>query len=474
MHQDIALDRRRAAAKPFRSSRKAVLALADLAAVSAAFALSLIATRHLHHVFDREPIDLAAHGLFLHTAIVTALTGGVMVWFRSRGHYRRQEALADQIGAVLSGCALAAIAASAIQFATVEVGSRFLTLSYWALLPGLVIALRFTARTTLQRAGAWSAPATLFIPAARAHELSAFIARRTELGLQVETLAPIDGLETRALIADMRAAAARGSAILYAPDPGDGRQSAVVEALVLEGAPFMMAPRLGPIPRDAEILQFPPEDLTLIAVGDALDRPLGLALKRAFDIVAAGAALILLAPILAAIAVWARVDGGPALFRQARVGKNGELFDCLKFRSMAVDAEARLQRMIATDPEIAEEWSRYQKLRRDPRVTAAGCFIRKFNLDELPQLLNVLRGDMSLVGPRPMIPDQVDAYGPAIKAYKRLRPGITGLWQTNGRNATTFAERARLDAFYARNWSLWRDFVILVRTVRELVSATGR
>ena len=192
------------------------------------------------------------------------------------------------------------------------------------------------------------------------------------------------------------------------------------------------------------------------------------------DIVAAALALLFLSPALALIAWAIKRDGGPALFIQPRVGAGGTLFGCLKFRTMAVDAEARLETLLAQDPDKAAEWAAYQKLTDDPRITAVGQVLRRTSLDELPQLINVLRGEMSLVGPRPMTDDQKERYGASLDAYVRMRPGITGLWQVNGRNATTFEERARLDDWYARNWSLWRDFVILVRTVREVLVSSGR
>lgn len=169
-----------------------------------------------------------------------------------------------------------------------------------------------------------------------------------------------------------------------------------------------------------------------------------------------------------------RRDGGPAMFVQPRVGLDGKTFGCLKFRSMCVDAETRLRDVLKADPDRAEEWARFQKLENDPRITSTGKWLRKLSLDELPQLINVLKGEMSLIGPRPMTLDQQDEYGASLSAYIRMRPGITGLWQVNGRNATSFAERARLDDWYARNWSLWRDAVILIRTVREVALPSGR
>jgi undecaprenyl-phosphate galactose phosphotransferase len=141
---------------------------------------------------------------------------------------------------------------------------------------------------------------------------------------------------------------------------------------------------------------------------------------------------------------------------------------------MAVDAEARLSALLAAEPERRAQWETYQKLDDDPRITPVGRVLRRFSLDELPQLINVLRGEMSVIGPRPMLLEQRGLYGPSLDAYERMRPGLTGLWQVNGRNATSFEERARLDDWYARNWSLWRDGVIVLRTIRELVAAGGR
>ncbi|CAN0177047.1 unnamed protein product [Chrysoparadoxa australica] len=141
---------------------------------------------------------------------------------------------------------------------------------------------------------------------------------------------------------------------------------------------------------------------------------------------------------------------------------------------MVVNAEARLAEILESDPEREAQWRAYQKLDDDPRITPVGRLLRVTSLDELPQLINVLKGDMSLVGPRPMTLDQQECYGQAMLDYQRVRPGLTGLWQVNGRNDTTFEERARLDSHYVQNWSLWRDVVILIRTVREVLFSSGR
>lgn len=162
------------------------------------------------------------------------------------------------------------------------------------------------------------------------------------------------------------------------------------------------------------------------------------------------------------------LEGGPALFGQPRIGREGQLFTCLKFRTMRVDAEAALERLLATDAQAAAEWEAYRKLRNDPRITRVGAFLRKTSLDELPQLFNVLLGEMSLVGPRPRLPDE-----PACFYYKAVRPGLTGLWQVSGRNLLSYEDRISLDVWYVRNWNLWYDIAILFKTVKVVLFREG-
>ena len=447
---------------------------ADCLAAGGAALTSLMVTNFVRGVIGEGPIYMAGSGFRTHAVIIAALTLGVLLWYRSQGHYHRRQALADQLKAVVAGAAIGGLCAAAVQYALQADGSRLLTVSYWALLPVFIVLGRMAARDVLRAAGAWRAPTVVFTCASRAEAVSAFITKRDELGARVDGIVAVNAMDVDATVAAMRDAAERGRAVLYAPAAGDPNQPAVIDRLVMTGTPFMLSPRIGPLPNEAELLDFPPEDMALMEVRDPLGRPLALAAKRAFDMLAAGAALIVLAPVLAVLMAAIRLDGGPALFRQKRVGRNGAVFDCLKLRSMAVDAEARLDKLLREDPEAAREWRAYQKLTCDPRITPVGAIVRKTNLDELPQLINVLRGEMSLVGPRPMMVEQQHAYGDRLTAYGRVRPGITGLWQTNGRNATTFEERARLDAWYVRNWSLWRDVVILARTVREVVASSGR
>ncbi|MCO6417848.1 sugar transferase [Siccirubricoccus sp. KC 17139] len=198
------------------------------------------------------------------------------------------------------------------------------------------------------------------------------------------------------------------------------------------------------------------------------------ALKRSMDVAGAATLLLLALPLFAVVALVVRADGGPAFYAHERVGRGGRRFGCLKFRSMVVDSAERLARLLETDPAARAEWEATRKLKKDPRVTWIGRLLRASSLDELPQLINVLRGEMSLVGPRPVIQAELNAhYGAAAEHYLSVRPGITGLWQISGRNDTTYAERVALDVRYAVNPSLLADVKILLRTPMAVIARRG-
>jgi exopolysaccharide production protein ExoY len=195
------------------------------------------------------------------------------------------------------------------------------------------------------------------------------------------------------------------------------------------------------------------------------------AIKRMIDVTAVLATVFITVPLVLLMAFCVSLDGSAPFYAQKRVGKGGRVFTMWKLRSMIPGADAKLEAFLATDPEARAEWDRTQKLKKDPRITPVGRLLRKSSVDELPQLWNVLKGDMSLVGPRPMMPDQAPLY-PGT-AYYALRPGITGPWQVSARNESSFADRARFDSDYDRRVSLGTDLAILLATVRVVVNATG-
>jgi lipopolysaccharide/colanic/teichoic acid biosynthesis glycosyltransferase len=195
---------------------------------------------------------------------------------------------------------------------------------------------------------------------------------------------------------------------------------------------------------------------------------------RALDVAVAIAALLFVLPLLAGIALGLRLfDDGPILYAHARVGRGGKEFACLKFRTMAVDSEARLQALLAVNPSARREWELYQKLTSDPRITRIGRFLRSSSLDELPQLLNVIAGEMSLVGPRPIVRGEASRYGRYFHAYCSVRPGITGLWQVLGRNRVSYRRRVAMDVLYIRRRSVGLNLRVLLATVPAVLMRRG-
>lgn len=196
--------------------------------------------------------------------------------------------------------------------------------------------------------------------------------------------------------------------------------------------------------------------------------------KRVFDIGVAGTALVLSAPVWVAVYTIASVSQeGPVLFSQLRIGRGGRMFRCLKFRTMRVDADAVLRQVLDSDLELARQWQEDQKLVADPRVTRLGRVLRRFDLDEIPQFLNVLRGDMSIVGPRPVVLNEASRFGETLPTVLSVRPGLTGAWQVSGRNETTYSERVEQEYHYVKTRSLLGDLAICIKTPLALLRRNG-
>ncbi|MFB7843180.1 sugar transferase [Microbacterium sp. NPDC056052] len=241
---------------------------------------------------------------------------------------------------------------------------------------------------------------------------------------------------------------------------GWGLEAAKIELLVAPALTGIAGPRLHSIPAPG---------LPLIRVDYPAFEGTKYLAKRTFDLVGSVIALVVLSPLFMILAMWVRQDGGKALFRQQRIGAGGRRFEMLKFRTMVVNAEDRLPSLL----DQSDGNTVLFKMRNDPRVTAVGRALRRHSLDELPQLVNVLRGNMSLVGPRPPLTSEAEHYDHRMQRRFLVRPGITGLWQVNGRSDLSWDDSVRLDLFYVENWSLTGDLVILWRTLRVVVAGTG-
>jgi Undecaprenyl-phosphate galactose phosphotransferase WbaP len=260
----------------------------------------------------------------------------------------------------------------------------------------------------------------------------------------------LDGIETEELTSLITRLQHKASSILYFPEHA---------GLAVIGT---------------ELHHFFHDQAFALEIKNNLARPFNRMVKITFDYAAGLILFIALAPILAVISILIRLTSdGPAILKQARIGRHGKLFKCYKFRSMRVDAEEKLRVLLETDAAAKSEWETYWKLQNDPRVTPLGRILRKYSLDELPQIVNVLKGEMSLIGPRPYLPRESEF----LKNYDQLihivAPGITGLWQVSGRSDTSYQYRLTLDAWYVRNWNLWLDIIILLRTIKTIWKREG-
>jgi Undecaprenyl-phosphate galactose phosphotransferase WbaP len=463
--------------RPAFISRQSAWALfaGDLTALAAGIGLSDLVANHfgLRVVGVLESTGLAYLSL---GAVVTSL--GSCAGFLMRAHYnsripRGMEA--SQITMTVLAATLLGIAAQVL----VGGGLPALTiLSIWLLSVPLIVTGRALTRSVLRRSSRWWIP-TLVIGTPDAIE-AACHALRSEPSLGFDIVGGTDPAELAE--EDFQPGPfgflnMHGTGfVVIAPggrDPDAERD--LVMAVDRTRVPYAVLPLVEGEATHAEAIRADAWSRYVKEGGVRLSfaRPVTCAIKSAFDRAAAALLLVVLAPVLVGVSLIISLDGGPALFTHRRIGTGGRRFQCLKFRSMVTNADAVLRDLLSNDPAAAAEWAATQKLQNDPRITRVGRVLRKTSLDELPQLINVLRGEMSLVGPRPIVETEIQRYGEQISYYMDTRPGMTGLWQVSGRSETSYDERVKLDVRYVREWSLLRDIVILVKTISVVLRRRG-
>ena len=257
---------------------------------------------------------------------------------------------------------------------------------------------------------------------------------------------------------------------------GSGRFSDLLQKVALVRDDVFVVPPISGLPmQGVQAFNFFSHEVLFLKIRNQLNHRGFKFVKRVVDVAASFCGMVLLLPLFIYVSYRIKKESpGPVVFVQKRVGLDGKLFNLYKFRSMSMDADMQLKSWESEKPELWQEYvTNNYKLKNDPRITKIGNLIRKTSIDELPQLLNVFLGDMSIVGPRPLLPGELVHYDKALDLYKKVRPGITGLWQISGRSHTTFDTRISLDRWYVRNWSLWQDFVILIRTVKVVLRSDG-
>ncbi|MBD5417264.1 MAG: undecaprenyl-phosphate galactose phosphotransferase WbaP [Desulfovibrio sp.] len=358
---------------------------------------------------------------------------------------------------------------------TGDLYSRLVIFGGWAATLVTLPLLRAACIRIFSRLPWWSSPLIILGSGARAKRLWHYLRRHPQHGLRPVAMLDLSG-EPEEVDALLGAAARNwpGGVALLMHGAGERPSADYVSAVSRHFAKVLVVPDLSAGFRRYWLTPCELSGVTMLLLTQNLHDWRRLAVKRAIDILFCILLAPLVVPLGLVLALLIRLDSpGSPLYRQTRLGRNGRLMHVYKFRTMVADADAKLKEWLARDPELQAEWERDHKLKHDPRITRMGRFLRKTSLDELPQLLNVALGDMSLVGPRPIVGAEVKKYGPVYDEYRRVRPGVTGLWQISGRNNTTYAERVAFDHYYINNWSVWMDLWILAKTVPVVLTGYG-
>jgi undecaprenyl-phosphate galactose phosphotransferase len=441
----------------------AAFTVAGFAAWAANYYLFSDGVRQLSEIFSVEQL-----------VIFVILGTAALLWFDTKGHYRQRLPHWEMAGHMLTAGFIGFIVSGFVHFASKDYSSRLWIGLSCVLFAAFIYGGRFLTRRALHRHGQWEIPAVIIGTGLTAQTALNAMKREPHMGFTIV------GQVSPAALGELEKSHAwkhllmthKACHVFLALEGSEIEEnSSAIKSMTRARVPCSIIPPWIGLPSSTlSPHHFMMQDVMLLHDTNRLQLPLPRLLKRSFDIVASGLALVALAPLFAVVALKVRRDGGPAFFKQARVGLNGQLFECYKFRSMRIDAERFLATHLVENPEAAVEWQQFQKLKNDVRVTRFGRFIRKTSIDELPQLINVFKGEMSLVGPRPCMPGQENLYAEDFSYYEAVRPGITGPWQVSGRSKLAFMERVRLESWYTRNWSFWMDIVIILKTVPALLS----
>ncbi|BCR04676.1 undecaprenyl-phosphate galactose phosphotransferase WbaP [Desulfuromonas versatilis] len=456
------------------------LVAADLLGLSMAVVLGVtfrqLVLPHLSNIFQTDPAWRVEY-LWL-------LVIGVGV-FAYDGLYWRRHTAWEELRHLLRSVSIALIlflAVMTIMKRGADVSRPALIIA-WIAAPGILVGLRiWVKRHLLARSSFWPRRILVAGAGAEAARVASHLKHFPELGYELvgylgsEATAPgMPGTHYGALDDLESVVASQRIDELIIALPGESR---ITQFDLLKRAEGLV-PRVSVLPElfDADKLNVDVEKVEryfFLSFQNNLMKRSNRYLKSAFEILTILVTVPFWGGMLLALSVATKVTSpGPVFFRQKRIGAGGGDFWCYKFRTMVIDADERLSRYLAENPAAQREWLAERKLKDDPRITPIGRILRKTSLDELPQMLNVLMGEMSLVGPRPIVVDEIEKYGDYFSYYKAVCPGISGLWQVSGRNDIDYQQRVMLDTFYVRNWSLWLDFMILLKTIPAVLKKDG-
>ncbi len=417
------------------------------------------------------------------------LTLGWLLWFGlTRRIYTERRPFWNELLYVVLGSCVITLLASGLALTSSTTYSPGTSIQLVAYVILAVLAGRLVAHKLLKALGLWNKPTIIFGDGNNA--IQACMALRSEpwMGMAVTGFASLQNGKVRKMPSELPANFAWQDlpeswelvrryyqcVIAVEADEAEQRDHLIRQLAQHHVNNVHVIPAMRGIPLfGLEISHFQSHEVLMIHLQNNLDRPFFSGIKRLFDLLTASSLLVLLSPVMLVLAALVKRDGGPAFFGHTRVGQNGQPFQCYKFRSMVVNSQEILTELLSNNAEARAEWEKDFKLKNDPRVSRIGHILRKTSLDELPQLWNVIKGEMSLVGPRPVIQAELERYGEDVSYYLEAKPGVTGLWQVSGRNDVDYDTRVYLDAWYVKNWSLWTDISILFKTVGVVLGRNG-
>ncbi len=435
--------------------------------------------------------------IYMHDLVFVVLSPFVIFYFFIKGHYTQRIPWWSQVQSILRACAVTFVFDGFLRFAMDVSVSRLMIGLSWIYLFFTILALRQIAHYFLRKQNIWEMEAVVIADIDTAVNLLFAVHNDRYTGYNVKTVLLRDHQRKVFDLSELPAAYADLAIIRDTIDYKSyfmanldkffiisletfrsSEREDVINALTSAKALYaVMPPTWRMNSYEMEPRYFFGNDIILMHAKQKIFSPMGRILKRAMDIVISFCALALLSPVFLIVALCLKIEGqgGSIFYGGKRIGRYGQRFNCWKFRSMEPNSDHLLHELLERDPQAKADWETYRKLKQpDPRITTrTASIIRKTSIDELPQIWNVMIGDMSLVGPRPILEDEAQLFGDTLNHYLRVRPGITGLWQVSGRNDTSFQRRVYWDGWYVRNWSLWGDIVILFKTLSVVFGRRG-
>lgn len=410
-----------------------------------------------------------------------------VAWYSMRlRHYFYRKTFWFELKEILRTLVIFAVIEIAVMAFTTWSFSRFLWLLTWFFVLLLVPSLRMLTKRVLDVFGLWRRDTWIIGNGTNAFEAYKAINSERNLGLvivgfiasedRISEFQNIEGIPVLASSPDWLSTIDKKTQFIVAVESNQSEvRNKWLRIFMMRGYRYVsVIPTLRGMPLDSTDMSFIfSHEVMIFRVQQNLAKWSSRILKRLFDIVGSLSIILMLSPALIYISRKVKQDGGPPIYGHERIGKGGKPFKCLKFRSIVINSKEVLEELLASNEDARKEWEATFKLKNDPRITKIGNFLRRTSLDELPQLFNVLKGEMSLVGPRPIITAELERYNDEVDYYLLSKPGMTGLWQVSGRSDVDYETRVYLDAWYVKNWSMWNDIAILFKTIGVVLKKDG-